>query len=395
MLVTMTAVPERPWATLPSPLADELEPVLPALAEEIIGALRRQIPEYDQPLEGSFGRGVRRGVENALADFLGLVRDASARPAIGRSTYRELGAGEWRQGRSIDALQAAYRLGARIAWRRVGDAATRAGATPEVLSTLAESIFAYIDELAAESVAGYAEEQSRAAGERVARRAELARLLIGGEASDAALAQAAQRAEWPVPRAVAVLAADGEESARRAAAALGPDVLRTGDDLLVVPDPEGPGAGAALRRALAGGGVGLGPPAAPSHAPTSARLAREALALAPPGASAVAAERLADITLARSGEALDVLAARRLAGLGGLSGAKRERLEATLLSWLRHRGSAPRVAAELHVHPQTVRYRLATLREALGAGTLEDPEARFELELVLRHRAQARAREDD
>jgi DNA-binding PucR family transcriptional regulator len=43
------------------------------------------------------------------------------------------------------------------------------------------------------------------------------------------------------------------------------------------------------------------------------------------------------------------------------------------------------VAKALHVHPQTVRYRLARLRELFGA-RLDDPDARFELELALRAR---------
>jgi DNA-binding PucR family transcriptional regulator len=41
------------------------------------------------------------------------------------------------------------------------------------------------------------------------------------------------------------------------------------------------------------------------------------------------------------------------------------------------------VAGELHVHPQTVRYRLARLREHFGE-TLDEPDTRFELELALR-----------
>jgi DNA-binding PucR family transcriptional regulator len=39
----------------------------------------------------------------------------------------------------------------------------------------------------------------------------------------------------------------------------------------------------------------------------------------------------------------------------------------------------------LHVHPQTVRYRLAKLRELLD-DRLETPDGRFELELALRAR---------
>jgi DNA-binding PucR family transcriptional regulator len=40
-------------------------------------------------------------------------------------------------------------------------------------------------------------------------------------------------------------------------------------------------------------------------------------------------------------------------------------------------------AATLHVHPQTVRYRLAALREAFG-DALDDPGARLELAIALR-----------
>jgi DNA-binding PucR family transcriptional regulator len=45
----------------------------------------------------------------------------------------------------------------------------------------------------------------------------------------------------------------------------------------------------------------------------------------------------------------------------------------------------PAVAAALHVHPQTVRYRLKRLRELFGE-RLDDPRVRFELALALRAR---------
>jgi DNA-binding PucR family transcriptional regulator len=43
------------------------------------------------------------------------------------------------------------------------------------------------------------------------------------------------------------------------------------------------------------------------------------------------------------------------------------------------------VAGELHVHPQTVRYRMAKLRELLGPA-LDTADGRFELELAIRVR---------
>jgi DNA-binding PucR family transcriptional regulator len=77
------------------------------------------------------------------------------------------------------------------------------------------------------------------------------------------------------------------------------------------------------------------------------------------------------------------LAERRLAPLADATPAQRERLLETLGAWLLHHGSVPDVARAIHVHPQTVRYRLTRHRELFD---LEDPEARFELLLVTRAR---------
>ncbi len=74
-----------------------------------------------------------------------------------------------------------------------------------------------------------------------------------------------------------------------------------------------------------------------------------------------------------------------LAPLAGETELSRERLGSTLDAWLRHRGRTEAVARALHVHPQTVRYRLARLRELFGT-RLDDPDGRFELELALRAR---------
>jgi DNA-binding PucR family transcriptional regulator len=78
----------------------------------------------------------------------------------------------------------------------------------------------------------------------------------------------------------------------------------------------------------------------------------------------------------------------RLAPEIGLPDHDRERLLETLEAWLAHQRHTPGVAAALHVHPQTVRYRLGKLRELLGEA-LDDPDARLELELALRARRAA------
>ena len=77
------------------------------------------------------------------------------------------------------------------------------------------------------------------------------------------------------------------------------------------------------------------------------------------------------------------LAARVLAPLQELRPKSAARLRETLRAWLDHPGQVQAVAERLHVHPQTVRYRLKQLRELFGA-RLEDPDSRFELSLALR-----------
>jgi DNA-binding PucR family transcriptional regulator len=100
----------------------------------------------------------------------------------------------------------------------------------------------------------------------------------------------------------------------------------------------------------------------------------------------VADERLGLLAVHADPALVRDLATARLAPLAAATPASRERLEATLLSWLAHQGAVSEVAAALHVHPQTVRYRLARLRDHFGAD-LDDPDTRFELELALRARA--------
>jgi hypothetical protein len=147
----------EPWQGLDPALSELLLPELAGLADEIAAALQAHIPEYRRAMQGVFGSTVRKAIEEALRQFVEQMGRPSPGPAgrPGRSVYVELGRGELRAGRGLDALQAAYRLGARIAWRRLASVANRGGdVDPEQLSLLAESIFAYIDELSAESIEG-------------------------------------------------------------------------------------------------------------------------------------------------------------------------------------------------------------------------------------------------
>jgi DNA-binding PucR family transcriptional regulator len=97
-------------------------------------------------------------------------------------------------------------------------------------------------------------------------------------------------------------------------------------------------------------------------------------------------DHLVDLIVLRDAELAAALVDARLGVLDALPRAERDRLSETLAAWLAHQRHTPAVAEELHVHPQTVRYRVNRLRELLGPA-LESAQGRFELELALRVRA--------
>jgi DNA-binding PucR family transcriptional regulator len=80
--------------------------------------------------------------------------------------------------------------------------------------------------------------------------------------------------------------------------------------------------------------------------------------------------------------ALADLRTQVLAPLGDLRAGTAERLTETLRAWLLHHGRRDEVAAALHVHPQTVRYRMGQVREVYG-DRLTDPATVLALTVAL------------
>jgi hypothetical protein len=377
---------DQPWHELPPAVVEVLRPVLADVSDEMIEAVRT-IPAYGRPLEGAFGAGIRAGVQEALRHFLAEIEAGG--PVERSDVYTALGRGEMRAGRSLDSLLSAYRLGARVAWRRFAAAGVAAGLKPATLYLLAESLFAYIDVLSAESAEGHALEQSAAASATELRRRRLVRMLVREPPADpAAIEAVAGEAGWQLPRSLAAVAIGGE---RREAAAsrLPPDAIAEAIGELtcaIVPDPDGPGRRVAVERAIVavGATAGLGTTVDWSQARISFARARAALELADGSAALVAAREHAGRLLLRTDPRLAAeLASDRLAPLSELSPGSRTRLTETLRVWLAEQGRLGPVAERLGIHPQTARYRLGRLRELFGE-TLDDPDERFWLELSLR-----------
>jgi hypothetical protein len=383
---------------IPAAVADAMRAELGSVAQATVAEIIVEVPSYADAFTGDMGKVIRNAVELALGGFLELATassgaDASTpiRPALD-GAY-ELGRGEARSGRSMDALLAAYRVGARVSWRHLSASAVSAGLTVGQLARFAELVFAYIDQLSAASVAGHSDELETTGRVRTRYLERLAGLLLAG-APLPELTAAAERADWAPPRTLTV-AVLPEAAVRGALVSLDGRTLRSNQDVpgldattelvvLLVPDAEGRSR-PALLRSLDGREAVVGPPRPWSEASTSYARAVRALqlGLATEGSEPLDTERrLADLVLRADGGALADLRARALAPLEDLTPAAREKLVETLRAWLLHHGRREQIAAALFVHPQTVRYRMGQLRERYGTG-LEDPHTVLELTIAL------------
>ena len=385
-------------STLPTTVADAMRADLPSVAERTVAAIVVEVPSYADAFAGDMGRTIGNAVQLALGGFLELATtgggaDASTPIEPALDGAYALGRGEARSGRSMDALLGAYRVGARVAWRHMAASAVAAGLTVEQLARFAELVFAYIDQLSAASVAGHADELATSG--RVRRRylERLGQRLLAGSAPED-LAEAAGRADWEPPR--TLTAVDHTQArARGALALLDPRTLQVSEDVpaldpatditvLLVPDAEGR-ARVALLRALDGREAVVGPPRpwVEAHASYARTLRVLRLGLAPDGTAPLDTQRrLVELVLRADDDALADLRAQVLAPLDDLAAGAREKLTDTLRAWLLHHGRRDRVAAELFVHPQTVRYRMGQLRELYG-DRLEDPQTVLELTVAL------------
>jgi len=361
------------------------------MQREAIEQIAVQLPELGGDLTGEYGRQLSLGIDLALGRLLDLFgTDEDALSAQLAEVYGSFGARESRHGRPLDALLAAYRIGARTSWARLSAVAVAGGVEVGQLVILAEAIFVYIDELSAASATGHARDHAAQAGHRDLLRSRLATALVEGTAatSPAQIHELADDVGWAMPARLAVAVVPLPTSALPIPP---PDVLTVtqGQELLaILPDPSGPGRRARLTALVEPGlEVYVGTVRPPEEAPVSLSHARAVHRLVEDGVLhrapvVAAADHLPELVLHADPRLLAELAARALAPLAELPRPRQAVLTDTLRAWLAHHGNRPAVARSLGVHPQTVSYRLAQLGELLGPA-LDDPRARLTLVLAL------------
>jgi hypothetical protein len=368
----------------PSPLDRKvmtaLRASLPVVAERTVAAVTDAVPNYAAGLGPAMGANIEEAVQTALDAFLRRVSRAGgegsgAAPAPGLDAAYALGRGEALSGRTIDPLVTAFRVGARTAWREMSTTLVDHEVPAATVAELAGRVFDYIDELSAASVAGHTDELAKSGRVREQYLEALGRALLDGDEVEGLLDRA-ERADWSPPETLTAVILPAAQ-ARGALAQLDPRTLvvfgdvagASGSDdhaVLLVPDVHGKRT--ALIKALRGRMATVGPARPWTAVAASYRLAVRAAALI--GREGVdpldADQHVVALVVGADLDALHDLRAHVLEPLSGLRPATRDRLTETLRSWLLHQGRREDVATDLHVHPQTVRYRMNQLRELYG-----------------------------
>ena len=268
-------------------------------------------------------------MHQAVQQFVLQIADPATSREATAQLFRDIGRIEAAEGRSLEPLQSALRLGARVTWRMLCEQAVRGSLSIDVIGPVGEALFLYLDELAAACSEGFTQASAEVAGELERRRRRLLDLIVTDPpVSREAVADLARAAGWALPRRVAVVALqDRGQDHFGPLPALPPDVLidvARKDPCVLVPDPDRPGRAEVVERGLRGWTGAVGPAVPFGRAASSLRWARQMLALARRGAVASSAglircqEHLATLMLSADEELARVLSAVQLAPLAGL-----------------------------------------------------------------------------
>lgn len=370
-----------------------LRPLVTRMIRDMIQEIREGVPAYSKPLEGKFGKVLVTGVERAVLQVVANLDNPNPDRSAWDTWFRYAGRIEFIEGRTMDSLQTAVRIGTRVAWRHLREAGKALNLSNDTLFAFADALFRYCDELSTVAIAGYTEAQAEASGTIERRRQQLLKLLIADQPSPPdKLAALATTAHWPLPERLAVAAVEyRDDQYQLPARSLGDDVLldfESADPCIVMPDPERHLD--ALSKELAGRRAAIGPMVAIGDANRSLATARRALELASRGLIAAGdiincTEHLTTLALCADEYLLGQLTEEALRPFAELTPKQRDRLCETLMAWLGTRGGINEIATRLDIHPQTVRYRMNQINKLLG-DRLDDPEERLKLSIALRAR---------
>ncbi|NUR98405.1 MAG: helix-turn-helix domain-containing protein [Kribbellaceae bacterium] len=353
------------------------------LVDEVLGRLVADIPLYGQLPDEELQGDIRRVTERALRAFGETFRTGVVPTGAALDPLRESATRRAEEGVPLEALLAAYHLGGRVCADHVA-ARFRPDELPDAI-VLNRLILDFLQRVTAVVSASYFEERQSIAGEDQATRQSVFAALLDGRPVD----ESALRAGLRLPPEYVVLGlaigphpdeqrpgVDAQIVTRRklrrlrveldrvqgSMSALSPD-----DGIALLPAPAGTELAELRRRLEQAAGVEVTfavAHAVPGEVPASVGLVRELLDVVrvhqrPRGVYELD-DLLLEYQLSRPGPARERLAAM-LAPL-----AERDDLLGTLRCYLSNARNRRRTAADLHLHANTVDYRLRQVGRLTG-----------------------------
>ncbi|CRK58500.1 regulatory protein [Alloactinosynnema sp. L-07] len=372
------------------------------VAGAVVAEVRRSVPEFAATFAGPAGGLLPSAVQAVILRGIDTLLAPGSAGDDWTEMFRGVGALAFAADCPASALPAAFAAGERAICARMRTYGQAHKVSDEAVTILTAAVARQVQRLCAVSIEGYGNARDNASDTLADRRARLLRMLLDERAPEQVIVQEAAAARWPVPSAVVAVALRCPD-APNLPKPLGAQVLADLDGpqpcLVLAADHVDR---AALARSFPGWTVSIGPAVPINEVSGSLRIARKAIdlherGLITGGPVVGCGENGLALALFSDDFLIDQLVTRRLAPLADLTPRQRSRMLVTLHEWLANRGRAGDVAEALGVHPQTVRYRMHQL-ESLFADQLNDPHARFELELAVRAellRTAAACKEDE
>lgn len=362
-------------------------PRAPLLIARIVDRIQHDVDRYTGSQTGRRHKLITMAVTAGINHFLDMVEKGPTPAPRVDDLFRRMGYGEAIDGRDLQAMHASFRIATRDAWDDLRSTAEQMDMSAAVLGTLGDALFGFIEHLTEQTSIGH-----RTGTDSLDRSAETARIRLLRALLDRGLYDVlrshAADAVWPLPQRFVVLAVNstGVEMGDLPAVAL----------MDVAPDPVVVVCGSdnrddvitSLRQLDPDAPIAVSWPVRADDVPAARRWAERALLLAEQ--DVIAAEPVIECARYRTHLWLHAEPALRrqmcqdlLRPLLAETPNSREILSETLLVWLETRDSAPAIAAQLGVHPQTVRYRWKRINELFG-DDLREPEFMVQITMLLK-----------
>ncbi|HET9731499.1 MAG TPA: helix-turn-helix domain-containing protein [Acidimicrobiales bacterium] len=347
----------------------EMESEIDRLADQVAGRLSGELVGYgDLPVSD-----LLPGVRTSLVSGLAALRERRAPNSAEIRDLAEVAEQRAHQGLPLEAVLAAYRLGAREAWSEMSARARARGIGPELLLDAAELVWAWTDTVTAKVAAAHRRAEILLARHDQQQRVGFLQALVTGSLSPAEAHE--QASSYGMPPDARYVTLRARPAPGLALYQLEQQLVTHAGGSLLLGVIEGElvgilGSGVELQPASCAGlgTFGMGPASRITDMSTSFNLASRvleaAVALGLRGAYRI--DDLGVLLAVTADDDLSQFLHRQY--LEPLEAERNgQQLLESLQALLEHGLSVDRAARALHVHPNTLRYRLRRVRELINA----------------------------